>query len=229
MTYFIAHRGLHSKACENTVNAFELAAKSGYYGVECDVHVTSDEKFAVFHDDTTGRICVKDISLEGATLKQLKSLSFKNGKEYKIPTLQEYLSAIAAYGTTAVIELKNPMNPQHILQITEICKEYVSLDKVIFISFCIDNLITVRNILPGQKIQLLTCSLTDDIIAALKKYNFGADADRIIVTKELVEKLHSYNIPVNVWTCNDAEEAAQFIRWGVDFITTDFLSEKDFK
>lgn len=228
MAYFIAHRGLSSKECENTVNAFELAAKSEYYGVECDVHVTSDEKFVIFHDDCTGRMCTRDLSVEGSTLKQLQALSFKRGGEYKIPTLQDYLSVISSGGSRAVIELKNPMKQQYILRIIEICKQYIPLENVIFISFCHENLITVRSALPEQQIQLLTCSLTDEIITVLKKYSFGADADRIIVTKEIVDKLHAHNISVNVWTCDDRDEAAKFISWGVDFITTNTLSEKDF-
>lgn len=229
MAYFIAHRGLSIEECENTVEAFSLAAERAYYGVECDVHVTADKKFVIFHDDTTGRVCTQDISVEGSTSARLQALEFKAGKEYKIPTLEDYLSVICPSRSRAVIELKIPIERRHIMRIIEICKSYIPLERIIFISFHLENLVAVRNLLPEQEIQLLTCSLSDEIITVLKKYRFGADADRIIVTKEIVDKLHSYGIPVNVWTCDDGEEAAKFISWGVDFITTNNLSERHFK
>ena len=54
-----AHRGLHdnaSEAPENSMAAFKKAVYAGY-GIELDVHLTSDEKLVVFHDDDLSRIC----------------------------------------------------------------------------------------------------------------------------------------------------------------------------
>ena len=57
---YIAHRGYSGAECENTLQAFKLACESGFYGAECDVHVTSDGKYVVFHDDETGRMLNSD-------------------------------------------------------------------------------------------------------------------------------------------------------------------------
>ena len=46
-----AHRGLHRKPGipENSMEAFRRAIAAGY-GIELDVHLTSDRKLAVIHD-----------------------------------------------------------------------------------------------------------------------------------------------------------------------------------
>ena len=52
-----AHRGLWGPtAPENTLPAFEAAVQAGY-GIELDVHMTSDGHLVVFHDDTLKRMC----------------------------------------------------------------------------------------------------------------------------------------------------------------------------
>ncbi|MDD4797256.1 MAG: glycerophosphodiester phosphodiesterase family protein, partial [Eubacteriales bacterium] len=52
---YFAHRGVSSKAPENTMPAFELAVQHGVYGIELDVHLTRDGRLAVIHDETTRR------------------------------------------------------------------------------------------------------------------------------------------------------------------------------
>lgn len=42
-TKWVAHRGLHDSAIENSPRAFELAGQAGFWGVECDVWETGHE------------------------------------------------------------------------------------------------------------------------------------------------------------------------------------------
>lgn len=92
---YVAHRGLHSAemgAPENTMNAFLLAKKLGFC-IETDIHLTRDGAVVVYHDDTTGRLCEKDISIENSTLAELKALHIA-GTDQQIPTLQEVLDLV---------------------------------------------------------------------------------------------------------------------------------------
>lgn len=41
--------------------------------------------------------------------------------------------------------------------------------------------------------------------------------------KELVDRIHSRGILVNVWTCDQPERAHKLVDWGVDFITSNIL------
>lgn len=88
-----AHRGLNRKFLENTIESFQAALETGIPGIELDVHLTSDGKLVVFHDDDSGRIeeiahpdePVRNLSLENSTLSELRSLSIGA----QIPLLDE--------------------------------------------------------------------------------------------------------------------------------------------
>ena len=228
-TRFIAHRGLSGIETENTLAAFVAAGNRDYYGIETDVHVTSDGQFAVFHDNATGRICDRDIPLEGSAFEELRALSVREagGDGYspvqRIPSLAEYLRVAERYGKVAVVELKNPMAPEHIANIVRICEEGYDLSDVVFISFCFENLVEVRKIKPRQAVQFLCGEYTDDLLPRLKEHGFGLDIYYKSLMKERVSDLHKAGIRVNCWTCDDPEDAARLISWGVDMITTNIL------
>ncbi|MBQ6840584.1 MAG: glycerophosphodiester phosphodiesterase [Bacilli bacterium] len=50
MYKLIAHRGDKQSSKENTLAAFFDAINKDYYGFECDVRMTKDEKFLIYHD-----------------------------------------------------------------------------------------------------------------------------------------------------------------------------------
>lgn len=219
-TLVIAHRG-GSIQCENTVNAFEFAGHRSYFGIETDVHVTKDGKYVIYHDDSTGRLCDRDIVVEDSTFDELRALKVRG--EHVIPTLDEYLTAVAAHGKTAVVELKNKMTDEHIKNIVTACLDKLSPDKLIFISFCFENLVSVRKILPNQTVQYLPSENSPDLLPKLVAHKFDIDAEYHALTAELVKALHSFGIKVNCWTCDDSADARRLIEWGVDYITTNVL------
>ncbi|MCX6067777.1 MAG: glycerophosphodiester phosphodiesterase [Chloroflexi bacterium] len=55
---FFAHRGACAHAPENTLSAFELAAKQGAPAIEFDVKLTSDRQVIIIHDQTLDRTTV---------------------------------------------------------------------------------------------------------------------------------------------------------------------------
>lgn len=102
----IAHRGASGSAPENTVEAFELAARQGADAFELDVRLTADEVPVVVHDPTLERTTGRREKVAGQTLAQLReadagarfspdggrSLPFR-GAGIVIPTLAEVLEA----------------------------------------------------------------------------------------------------------------------------------------
>ena len=101
---FFAHRGLHGGGVpENSLAAFDLACKEGY-GIEFDVHITSDEKLVVFHDDTLSRMCGVDGKTEEKTLAELQALTLADTEEH-IPSLEETLALIDGRAPL-IIEIK---------------------------------------------------------------------------------------------------------------------------
>lgn len=228
-TRMIAHRGLSGIERENTLPAFVAAGNRSYFGLECDVHVTRDGKYLVHHDDSTGRVCERDLSLENSTAEALRALRVREaGKErftdsLKLPFLTEYLAVCARYGKTAVIELKNPMAAEHIGAIVSICEQEYDPDRVIFISFCFENLVEVRKFRPRQAVQFLCCEYGAELLARLKEHGFDLDIAYQALTEENIFELHAAGILVNCWTCDDLRDAERLIAWGADFITTNIL------
>ena len=103
---FYAHRGLfdnESDAPENSLAAFEKAAKAGY-GMELDVQLTKDDKLVVFHDATLKRMCGVEGNVWEYTLDELKEFRLGNSDE-KIPEFQEVLDLVNGR-TPLIVEYK---------------------------------------------------------------------------------------------------------------------------
>ncbi len=218
----IAHRGLSGKETENTLQAFVAAGNRTYYGMECDIHVTKDGKYVIFHDDNTGRLCLEDHVIEQTDFGTLRALAYRDGVS-RMATPEEYLQVAARYKKVAVIELKNHMPERNICEIIELCKTFYTLENIIFISFDYENLVTVRKLLPEQKIQLLVGKYEAGLVEKLKAHRFGLDIGYWDLTEENVKEMSENGIPVNCWTCDDPEKAKQLEEWGVSFITTNIL------
>lgn len=145
----IAHRGVSGIERENTAAAFVAAGNRSYYGIETDVHVTKDGKFVIIHDDDTQRVYGEAFSVEGSDFSLLRSLRLtdKNGEKREdlcLPEPGEYLRICKTYNKTAVLELKNQMPEKQIREIYEVIKKEYHLEKMIFISFCYENLAVLR-------------------------------------------------------------------------------------
>ena len=100
-----AHRGLHGNGIpENSLAAFEKACEAGY-GIELDVHLSSDGEVMVFHDDNLKRVCGIDKNISDLTCAQLKAIRLGNSSQ-TIPTLDEVLSLVRGR-VTLLIEIKS--------------------------------------------------------------------------------------------------------------------------
>lgn len=225
----IAHRGSSGLERENTNAAFVAAGNRSYFGIETDVHVTSDGKFILFHDDTTERLTSQNFVVEQTGFETLRNLAITDvdgvteRQDIRMPSLEEYISICKKYDKTAVLELKNNMAEKHIREMCHQIEEFDYLDKMIFISFDLDNLLALRRMYPNASIQYLTRKADGDVIKVLKENNFDLDIKYTALTREIIQKLHDEGVKVNCWTVNDKEDAERLIAWGIDFITTNIL------
>ena len=83
-TQLIAHRGLSGLEAENTLCAFVAAGNRSYFGIETDVHRTSDGQFIIVHDNDTARVAgnaqVYEVErTDYATLRSLPLLDRQDG------------------------------------------------------------------------------------------------------------------------------------------------------
>lgn len=226
----IAHRGLSGLERENTCAAFVAAGnREVYFGIETDVHCTADGQYVIIHDDNTLRVSGEDRVVEKTTMETLRTirLTDTDGKERRwdlmLPTLREYIAICKRYDKVAVLELKNPMAEQDVCGIMETIRKMEYTDKLIVISFALDNLIFLRKHYPDVKAQYLLGSWKDEHLEILKKYDLGLDIAYPALTKAVVDAVHSIGQEVNCWTVDDPAEGARVIGCGVDYITSNIL------
>ena len=223
----IAHRGLSSLAPENTLPAYELAGKYGYYGAECDLHETKDGRFILLHDDLLNRTTNGMGKPESYTLEQLKGFVVNGGnqvKKYphlKIPTLEEYLAVCKKWGLVPVIEIKE-IEPKGISRLLDSLAKWGSPEHVVIISFSKEIVTEVRKLNHEINIQWLS-KLTKEAINYCAKYQMDIDCHKKHVSKEMVDYAHSKGVLVNAWTVDSFEEMQELIELGVDFISTNVL------
>ncbi len=86
----IAHRGASLLAKENSVEALVKAARLGSDGVECDIRLTKDLQYVLFHDDSLQRLAGADCKVTDLTLEEMREILRPAG--YGVTTLAELLA-----------------------------------------------------------------------------------------------------------------------------------------
>ncbi len=227
----IAHRGLSGIETENTCAAFVAAGNRSYFGVETDVHVSADGRFIIFHDDNTLRVGGEERIIEetdAAVLRAMTLIDRTSGEkaraDLKIPVLSEYIGLCSKYQKISVLELKNPMTPEAIAGIVETIRELDWLEHTVFISFAHSNMVELRRLLPGAKLQFLTGDAPDEtLLEKLLPWKLDLDIRYTSLTKEGLDLMHANGIEVNCWTVDDPAAAERLAAWGVDYITSNIL------
>ncbi len=225
----VAHRGLSGIERENTNSAFVAAGNRSYYGIETDIHRTSDGKFIINHDQTLERVAGENLNVETVSLSVSQNVVLfdKDGTKGRLDlipsTLQNYISICKKYEKHCVLELKNRFTDEEIQAIIDIIKEFDYLENVTFISFAYENLPKIRAVLPDQSVQFLFGEATEEIIENLIRDRIDVDIRASMLTRELVERFHEAGLVVNCWTVDDKQRAEELVEMGVDFITTNIL------
>ena len=228
-TKVIAHRGLSGIEVENTNSAYVAAGNRSYYGIETDIYRTKDGHFVTGHDNNYKRISGEEIYLENEDLATLQNVVFfdkdgtKNRADLRPSRLENYLSIAKKYEKHAILELKSDFTLEEIEKIINIIKEYDYLKKLTFISFNYDNLLKVRQILPKQSVQYLFWKINEQELERLARDKIDVDVWCVELTKEQIEMAHAKGLKVNCWTFDSKEQAEQFAKWGIDYITTNIL------
>ena len=228
----IAHRGLSGIIQENTTSAFELAAKHSYFGIETDVHVTKDGKYIICHDDNLQRVAGLDMIIEQSNYDDLRKVRLFNKEgflsdELFLPNIEEYITICRDNNKVSVLELKNLMEEENIIEIVDIVKKLNHYKNTIFISFVPENLIYCKKNFNDINCQFLmdinTKEKEEFAFNFAKTYNLDLDLFYGPLTKEFINLCKENNIKVNVWTVDDPNKALELIENGVGFITSNIL------
>jgi glycerophosphoryl diester phosphodiesterase len=225
-----AHRGASAQAPENTLAAFELAAKQAANAIEFDVKLSSDRKAIIIHDQTLDRTTNGSGPVTKqplAALRELDAGSWK-GQQYrdeKIPLLEEVLE-VMGNKVLLNIELTNYATPFDGLVevVAGQVKKHAMQKRVIFSSFNPLNLMIARRLLPDVPCAQLTPTGKLGWFLGLTARLTHFDAEHphtSAITEAMVCRLHASGRRVHAWTVNDPADMRRLRAYGVDGIITD--------
>ena len=239
-TAIAAHRGFwkcdEAKDSQNSIAALTLAQNNGFWGSECDIHLTKDGEIIVNHDHD-----IDGLKIREHTYAELRDHLLKNGEHH--PTFAEYLAQTCkAPKTKLVIEFKTQDTPEAEEQLIQktitLLKEYglYSPSRVAFISFSLYTCIRMAVLAPEFVNQYLNGDIAPAILAQMGIN--GIDYQYKVLRKhpEWIKEAHDNGMSVNVWTVNKEKDMQFFMEAGVDAITTNeplllrkVLGDKEFK
>lgn len=227
----VGHAGLASREMQNTIEAFEYAARRSYFGIETDIRKTLDGHFVCFHDADLIVAAGIESSVEKMTLEEIRNVTLfdvRGGETkergYKIPTLEEYIEICKKYSKECFVELKVVYPKEDIAAIIEVIDSLGYLDRCTFISFYYSDLTFVKEIIPDARVGFTyTANTGEQYFERIVSDRFDVNISVTIITEELIKRFHDSGLKVTCYTVNDPARAEELAQLGVDFIMTDRL------
>ena len=246
----IAHRGGSIIFPENTMAAFEGAAKLGVDVIEMDFQLTSDDKLVTMHDDSVDRTTNGTGLVREMDLEQIQNLDAStnfldiNGNNPWIDThlppltIEQVLDRFLNSPHRLSFEIKNEGVEGEIA--AEVMYEAIrirQMEKRIEIgSFHIESLYAMRNLSEGSiatsgaESEIQKCILLpmlqldrwwlDPGPASVLQIPMEWDGINL-ATKGIVDRAHQHGQAVQFWTINERESMDHLIEIGADGIMTD--------
>lgn len=233
----IAHRGASGTEPENTLRSFRKAIQLKVDMIECDVHLTKDQRVVVIHDETVDRTTHGKSKVSELTLAAIRKLDA--GKGEKIPTLEETIRLVKNKCRLNV-EVKEVNSVERVVEIIS-CEKIVS--GVMISSSIVESLIKVKQLNPRIETALIYKAMKTswgqvlfDAFAFLllpitkrmilwKARKAGAETINLgkrIVTSSLIDYLHGKGLKVMVWTVDEEREMQKLQSRGVEGIFSNF-------
>lgn len=230
-TRIFAHRGASGAAPENTLEAFDLAARMGAHGVELDVHICRTGELVVAHDETVDRVSDGTGKICDLSLSDLKSLVFNRThpdvKNARIPLLSEVFQLLRPTGLFVNIELKNSIidYPDLERRVLEEASREFDLSRILFSSFNHHSMLRMKKLDPSVPCGLLYEAVMVRSWAYAKQ--LGMDAvhphfSEVMNVPGACAAAHAAGIRVNTWTVNRPEDMDAVLREKADILITNY-------
>lgn len=219
-----AHRGISGHFPENTLMAFQAALDAQCQAIELDVYALQNQ-LVVIHDRQLARTTNGEGNLEDHTLESLSALDAGRGES--VPTLWQVLQLVANK-VVLNIELKGADTAELLIALLAKAQQELKLDlSTIVVSSFNHRLL--------QQLRKLHSTLALGVLIAHRPLDNAAIAsqldacclncDRGFVDAELINDAHQRGIKVYVYTVNDAREARELAKIGVDGIFCNYPQE----
>jgi glycerophosphoryl diester phosphodiesterase len=235
----IAHRGASGSAPENTMAAFELAARQGADAIELDVRLTADGVPVVLHDAMLDRTTNGQGPLGSLTLAQVQQLDAGarftpdrgqtfpfRGSGVRVPALAEVLREFPRM--PILVEVKEPAAQE---AVRRVILEEGAAERCVLASEQQATLELFRQppfatAASGAEIGVLYRAVLFRRVPASVPYRCLSVPVRHrglpVPTRGFVAAARRLGCPVHVWTVNDAATARALWGRGVAGIVTNF-------
>lgn len=218
------HRGCSGES-ENTLSAFEQAAKDGADGIELDVRLSADGELVVMHDAAFDRVTGGRDHRRVAELPYEEIRRIDVGGGERAPRLSEVLGLARARRLRVNVEMKHGV-PQRLALAHATARQLAAVDPflpILVSSFDPLILATFAALMPRTPRALLVHRSKWSTLALETGpvWRDGLHIERTLTRDVVVQRLLGRGLLVNVWTVNDVREAADLAALGVDGIITD--------
>lgn len=212
----IGHRGAKGYVAENTLASFEKALELGVDGVELDVHLSSDGKAMVIHDETIDRTTSEKGFVNDFTSETLQNLG--------IPSLEKVFDLVNQK-CFLNIEIKDEKATKTILELiqnyTSKKNWHINLYQISSFNWNILEFCHTENnqILLG----VLTENTIEDALAFAKKINaYSINPSYHLLDSENVTLMQQNGFKIFPWTINEKSDIDLMKSFCVDGIISDF-------
>ncbi len=223
-----AHRGGADDWPENTMRAFEGAARLGYRYIETDVHCTRDGVLLAFHDEVLDRVTDRTGRIAEMTYDEVRPARVAGTEP--IPLMEDLLGQLPEIKVNIDPKLDNAVEP-----LVEVIERTGAIDRVCVGSFSGARLKRIRRMLGPR----LCTSLGPWDVTRLWLGGFGLptggfdagcaqvppyDHGLPVVTRRFVRAARRRAMQVHVWTIDEPAEMHRLIDLGVAGLMTDRLA-----
>ncbi len=229
--FVVGHRGTPQTKNQNSVSGLLNAAQANISHVEFDVYLTADKEVVLMHnrtlDETTnvdsvgGAESGKDI--ETLTLEQIRKYQLDQYGMEEIPVLGDILKELVKTDLVFILEIKSTQK-EIVSRIKDQLDEYGCYDQVVIISFSLNTLREVKNVMPQVPTAYLgsasVAGFANDLVW-LGNCNTNVDMNYGGASKELNEMLRDRGFIGWYWTYGTTSAIKQAEMEGFTGLTAD--------
>ncbi len=231
-TLLLGHRGARGEALENTLSGFEYTQSlqsTGLAGIEFDIQLSQDGQLIVFHDDDLERMCAQQSRIDQLSVLEIQRyLQFG----HQIVTLPDIAPALNGF-TYIELEIKTHNRTNYDKLIKALMRDLVDSPlaslPIVLTSFDVELHTRLQRSkllrhLPRSLLIRTSESLSTAPNTALQLGCAQLGIHYPLLSQEVIQHCHRYDLPVSAWTVNDSDTIKQLIDWQVDVIITDYPS-----
>ncbi|ELZ55551.1 MULTISPECIES: glycerophosphodiester phosphodiesterase family protein [unclassified Haloferax] len=209
----IGHRGCPALAPENTLAAFDAAAKRLDW-VELDVRRCGSGELIVVHDETLDRVTGATGRVDETRLAELQALTV-GGSDESIPTLAAVFDALPDR-VSVNVELKETGLADDLAAVAGEAEH-----EILVSSFDADALREGRETTALPVAFLFAADWDESLSVAADLDCAAVHPHYDLLSSSRVEEAHDRGFEVNAWTVPDREVARRLREYGVDGVVVD--------